>query len=141
MRLEFINNCSTILAVLSCLIFLNCSENKKVKYEDFDEKDFIEVQGIITKTVGRKTFQNRASNDIYFIYYLNNEKPFVGYELQSPYILDNGEPVIVLVHKNNKNISFFGARGIIDEEGLLTYLRKCEEIGGGYFGVDEKYVN
>ena len=119
------------------LVFTGCNEPEKKSYEDYDEGDFIEVQGIITKTNARNTLQNHIVTDIHFIYNLNLDKPSVGYELKSPYMLDEGEPVIILVHKEDKNVSFFGARGIIEEEVLLDYLKKCEEIGGGYYGLDD----
>lgn len=75
--------------------------------------------------------------DIHYVYNLEFDKPNVGSELKSPYILDDGEPVIILVHKDDNEVSFFSSRGIIEENVLLSYLEKCEQIGGGYYGVDD----
>ena len=124
------------IIVLISIFAGGCSEPAKKRYEDYNDEDFIEVQGIITRTNGRSTFQNRIITDIYYVYNLEFDKPNTGYELKSPYILDEGEPVIILVHKDDNNISFFGSRGIIEEKVLLGYLEKCEQMGGGYYGVD-----
>ena len=127
--------------VLIVFLVISCKELTIKRYENYNEDDFIEVQGIVTKTVGRKTLQNTARNDIYFVYNLNKERPDVGFELKSPYVLNNGGPVIVLVHKKDSDVSSFGARGILNEDVLLSYLEKCEEMGGGYFGVDKQYID
>ncbi|WP_437400073.1 hypothetical protein [Flagellimonas lutimaris] len=125
-----------------CLVtsFISCKESNK-KFEDYNDDDFIEVQGIIIKTKRKVDFKNITKTSIYFIYNLDKERPDVGFEVDSPFMLNDGEPVIILVHKDDQKISFFGARGIMDEEVLLSYLEKCEEIGGGYYGLDESLFN
>ncbi|WP_421813549.1 hypothetical protein [Flagellimonas sp.] len=119
---------------------IGCTESKK-KFEDYNEENFIEVQGIIIKTKRKIDYKNIIKTSIHFIYNLEKERPDVGFELDSPFMLNDGEPVIILVHKDDEQISFFGARGIIDEDVLLSYLEKCEEIGGGYYGLDESLYN
>ena len=123
--------------LLILLLCIGCNESAKKKYEDYNDKDFIEVQGILTRSFRKTKFPDRFESDIYFIYNLDKDKPNKGYELGSPYMLDEGEPVIILVHHSNEAISFFGSRGIIEEEVLLKYLDKCNQIGGGYYGVED----
>lgn len=125
-----------------CLVtsFIGCNESNK-KYEDYNDDDFIEVQGIIIKTKRKVDFKNITKTSIFFIYNLDKKRPDVGFEADSPFMLNDGEPVILLVHKDDQKISFFGARGIMDEEVLLSYLEKCEEIGGGYYGLDQSLFN
>ncbi|MDF0708274.1 hypothetical protein [Flagellimonas okinawensis] len=130
-----------IIFILCFVVSLiGCSESKK-KFEDYNDDDFIEVQGIIFKTKRKIDYKNISKTSIYFIYNLEKETPDVGFELNSPFMLNDGEPVIILVHKDDEKISFFGARGINEEDVLLSYLEKCEEIGGGYFGLDESLYN
>ena len=128
-----------IAFTLFTLLFLafGCGNPAKKEYEDYNEDDFVEVQGILTRTFGKARFPDKFRTDIYFIYNLDKENPDTGFELGSPYMLDEGEPIIVLVHRNDHKISFFGTRGIIEEEILLKYLDKCNQIGGGYYGVED----
>lgn len=127
------------LFFIICLVFINCNESSVKRYEDYNEEDFIEVQGIVMRTVKKNNFQNFIETDIHYIYNLGHEKPTVGKELKSDYMPHEGEPAIILVHKEDKNITFYGYSGILDEgeDVLLEYLKKCEEIGGGYYGVDD----
>ncbi|MEK6152144.1 hypothetical protein WIW50_02735 [Flavobacteriaceae bacterium 3-367] len=129
----------TIILYLVGLLF-GCAESKK-KYEDYNDTDFIEVQGIITKTKRKTDFKNVIKTSVYFIYNLDKERPDIGYELDTPFMLHNDEPAIILVHKDDEKVSFFGARGIIKEDVLLSYLEKCENIGGDYYGTDENLFN
>ena len=122
-------------------MFLCCKGQTKKSYEDYDDGDFFEVQGIVVKTKRKTDFKNVIKSSIYFIYNLDKDTPDVGYEIDSPFMLDEGEPAIILVHKNDKKISFFGARGIVNEDVLLSYLEKCQQTGGGYYGVDESSFN
>nr|WP_299381222.1 hypothetical protein [Allomuricauda sp.] len=126
------SNCFVLLA----LIFLCCKGQTK-KYEDYNDENFIEVQGIVVKSKRQTDFKNVIKSSIYFIYNLNKERPDIGYEINSPFLLHEGEPAIILVHKNDEKISFFGARGMINEDVLLSYLEKCHQTGGGYYGIDE----
>ena len=121
------------------VIVMGCNEQIQKKYEDYNEEDFIEVQGIITKTIKKYNYQNMVETDIYYIYDLGKEKPTKGYELKAPYMPIEGAPAIILVHKDDKNVTFFARSGILDEgeKVLLDYLKKCEEIGGGYYGLDD----
>lgn len=49
------------------LTFLICSCNNEKSYEDYDENDFVEVQGIITKCIPARTFRAYSGNNIYFL--------------------------------------------------------------------------
>ncbi|MCL6275437.1 hypothetical protein M3P19_15590 [Muricauda sp. 2012CJ35-5] len=127
--------------VLLSLIFLCCEGQTKKKYEDYNDEDFSEVQGIIIKTTRKTDFKNVIKSSIHFIYNLDKERPDMGYELNTSYMVHEGEPVIILVHKDDYKVSYFGARGIVEEDILLNYLDKCEKIGGGYYGVEESFFH
>jgi len=123
------------------LLFLifSCNKSEKKKYEDYNEDDFVEVQGIVIKTVKKMNFQSYFEMDLYYIYNLGQDKPTKGYELKTPYMIGVGEPAVILVHKEDKNITFYGYRGTLmeEEKTLLNYLEKSEQNGGGYYGVDD----
>ncbi|NER11807.1 hypothetical protein SAMN06265375_1251 [Muriicola jejuensis] len=130
---------TALVLILFFVSFISCDTQKKKGFEEYNEEDFIEVQGILTGSFRKTSFPNRFSSNIYFIYNLHQENPDTGYELDSPYMLDEGVPVIVLVHRDDNNISFFGGTGIIQEDVLLNYLDKCQQIGGGYYGVEDDF--
>lgn len=128
-----------IVPLLLTLVAVGCNdEPTKKKYEDYNEEDFVEVQGIVTKVEKQHGYQSLVVN-ISYIYNLDQEKPTKGYEADSPFIPIEGGPAIILVHKDDENVSFFSQSGILDEEEevLLSYLEKCEQMGGGYYGVDD----
>ncbi|MEC3906228.1 hypothetical protein VOI54_04315 [Tamlana sp. 2201CG12-4] len=102
-----------ILAFLIVLLSCNSSENK---YEDYNEGDFYEVQGIITKTINSpKLFDSPRSRTVFYNYHLDLGEPLVGKEENIDLVLNTGDPIVVLVHKDNIKISFFGRHGIIDD--------------------------
>lgn len=122
--------------ILTLLLIVGCNDGKK-SYEDYIEEDFIEVQGIVTKVEKKHNHQNLIVN-ISYIYNLGLDTPTKGVELNSPFIPIEGGPAIILVHTNDKTITFFSHSGILDkeEEVLLNYLEKCEQNDGGYYGID-----
>ncbi|WP_405384983.1 hypothetical protein [Maribacter sp. LLG6340-A2] len=122
--------------IILFFIIISCNHKDKRDYEDYNDEDFLPVQGIITKVYKKSAINNFIKKDIHFIYNLEKENPSKGYEIYSPYILKEGEPVVILVHKDNDSISFFGSRGIIQEKILLAYLKKCDLDKGIYYGVD-----
>jgi len=123
---------------ISFIIIISCKNDSVRRYEDYNEEDFIEVQGIVVKTIKKNNFQNFIETDIHYIYNLELEKPILGKELKSEYMPYEGSPAIILVHRKDKNITFFSRSGtLIDQESVyLSYLEKCEQIGGGYYGLD-----
>lgn len=122
--------------LLFIVFFTGCNTNKK-SYEDYAEDDFYSVQGIVTRVHSRYNYVDKFSKrDLYYIYYLELDKPLKGYEAKTPYMIENGEPVEILVHKKDSSITFFGSRGIFKEQVLLNYLDKCDEEG--YYGLDDE---
>ncbi|WP_156102172.1 hypothetical protein [Muricauda sp. MAR_2010_75] len=123
-----------ILVIVSTI---GCQEQSKKQYEDYNEKDFTEVQGIVIRVEQEFAYQSRKI-DVTYIYNLDKEVPDIGYEEDNPFIALEGQPAIILVHKDLPNITFYGGSGYLDEqeEILNNYLKKCEEIGGYYYGVD-----
>lgn len=105
------------ISIIGCFFIslLSCNTNVK-KYEDYDENDFYEVQGIITKTVpSSNSFDSPRNKTIFYDYHLDMGVPLKGSEENIDLILKAGDPIMVLVHKENIEISFYGGFGIIDD--------------------------
>ncbi|MCX2839450.1 hypothetical protein OQ279_14965 [Salinimicrobium sp. MT39] len=106
----------TILLLIILLVFIAC-EKKQKRYEDYNEKDFYEVQGIITEI--RPTsyaFDSPRNRNIFYDYHLEMNPPLKGSEEGIDLVLKPGDPIVVLVHKENIEITFYGRYGIIDQE-------------------------
>ncbi|RIV43027.1 hypothetical protein [Flagellimonas pelagia] len=128
--------------LFSILLMVSCGKPVK-KYEDYDEDDFTEVQGIVIKVDRNYSYLKEDIRNVYYIYNLGKERPDIGYELNCPFLPMEGEPAIILVNRNEKDVTFMARSGIIDEEEevLLQYLEKCDQMGGGYYGLDEQKLN
>ncbi len=125
-----------VKVVIALFLVTSCNYFSEKRYEDYDENDFIEVQGILVKSIRNTVYPDGFEADLYFIYNLDQDKPTTGYELGTPYIgLADGDPITILVHRKDPGISFYGSSGIIEEEVLLDYLDKCAKIDGDYYGV------
>ena len=115
---------SWIVITIFSIIILTTSCGKK-RYEDYNEDDFVEVQGIITKVKRTSSaFDNARRVDIEFVYNLVDTNISYGKEDGIDLVLKYGQPIVVLVHKSDNKISFFGRRGIIDEELLEIGYKK-----------------
>lgn len=100
---------------LILLFVLGCSEKKKTYY-DYNENEFYEVQGVITKTVPTSDpFDSPRKRNIFYDYHLDFSPPLKGSENGIDLVLRVGDPIVVLVHKDDINITFYGRFGIIDE--------------------------
>lgn len=109
------------------LIFLySCG---KKGYNDYDEKDFVEDQGIITKiSRTRNPFDNAWKIDIKYAYNLSSDTISFGEERELDLMLQLGQPIVILVHKSDNKINFYGRRGVINEQFLeIGYKRLFEK--------------
>lgn len=113
------------LIILLFLLLNSCKEQSKKTYEDYNEKDFIEVQGLIVKVEKEFAYQYRKV-DITYIYNLDKDKPAIGYEGDSPFIPITGAPAIILVHKYHDGVTFLGGIGYIEDENDIVkrYIEK-----------------
>ena len=104
------------LAILITLIFglISCKSDKK--YSDFNESDFYEVQGIINyANPTSDPFDSPTEKNISFTYFLDRPNPKTGIENDlEMFEAKNGYPLVVLVHKDDENISFYGRVGILE---------------------------
>tara|TARA_R110002124_G_scaffold17532_3_gene73518 strand:- start:401033 stop:401410 length:378 start_codon:yes stop_codon:yes gene_type:complete len=106
------NNCSLYTVIL--FLIISCSNTKK-EYEDYNEDDFYEVQGIVTKIIPTSdVFDSPRNRDIYYDYYLWLSKPLKGEEKNIDLMINPGDGIIVLVHKDDSLINFYARRGIIN---------------------------
>lgn len=99
------------IILISCLF----SCNRQLKYEDYNEDEFNEVQGLIMSAVpDGDPFNSSSVKNIRYQYYLDQSPPLVGFENISMFEAQRGYPLIVLVHKEDESISFYGRVGILD---------------------------
>ena len=97
--------------LISCL--LSC--NKQLKYEDYNEDNFNEVQGLIMSAVpDGDPFNSSSIKNIRYQYNLDQSPPLIGFENIDMFEAQRGYPLIVLVHKEDVSISFYGRVGILD---------------------------
>ena len=100
----------TFIFLKTCLILIpGCSDKKKITnldYEEYNPKDFYEVTG---RVIGnRLSYHIPKTNILFYEYFLEKENPFRGHEENLKVHLNKGEKFIVLVHKKDSTISFFG---------------------------------
>lgn len=97
------------------IIILLISCNKEVRYKDFDKSDFNQVQGLIISAVPDSyPFNSHTVKNIRYKYQLDRNPPRIGFENIDMFEAQRGYPLIVLVHKSNPEISFYGRVGILD---------------------------
>ena len=98
-----------ILLVLFASLMLGCrssTNNKGLSYADFEPEEFYEVEGrVLSNLLGFSLPRTRV---LKYEYFLDQETPLVGYERNIHTTLKPGERFIVLVHKKDSTISFFG---------------------------------
>jgi hypothetical protein len=108
------NNCLILLLFIG--LIYSCGEKK---YEDYNENEFNEVQGVITKVKQSSSpFDSSRVRDIEYFYYLGEKEPFRGGEKNIDLYLNSGQPIVVLVHKKDSTINFYGYNGMINIEEL-----------------------
>ncbi|SDX51038.1 hypothetical protein SAMN05216556_13818 [Aequorivita viscosa] len=104
----------------------SCESEKK--YSDFKESDFYEVQGIINyANPTSDPFDSPTEKNISFTYFIDRPNPKTGIENElEMFEAKNGYPLIVLVHKDDENISFYGRVGILGNlnEKEKAFLKK-----------------
>ncbi|GAA4324834.1 hypothetical protein GCM10023115_41420 [Pontixanthobacter gangjinensis] len=84
----------------------NTGKGNSSDYEDYDPEDFYEVTGRLIEN--RLSYHFPKTNIIYYEYFLEKETPLKGSEENIKPHLKKGEKFIVLVHKKDSCISFFG---------------------------------
>ena len=113
-----------ILLLLIGLIY-SCGEKK---YENYNENEFNEVQGVITKVKrSSNPFDSSRVSDIEYFYYLGEKEPFRGGEKNIDLYFNLGQPIVILVHKKDSTINFYGYNGTINTDDLergLKYIKK-----------------
>lgn len=93
---------------------LSCESNKK--YSDYNETDFYEVQGIVNYVSSPRSVSEKK---IVYSYFLDRKAPKIGKEENINFLeAKKGYPLIVLVHKDDENVSFFGQIGILENLNL-----------------------
>ena len=103
------NKTPLILLVLFASLMVGCrssTNDKGLSYSDFQPEEFYEVEGrVLSNLLSFSLPRNRVLN---YEYFLDQETPLVGYELNIHRTLKPGERFIVLVHKQDSTVSFFG---------------------------------
>ncbi|APU11054.1 hypothetical protein IZU89_07495 [Cellulophaga lytica] len=130
------------LIISLIVLFHGCREKSTKNFEDYNEEDFVEVQGLIIKVEKEFAYQN-GKVDVTYIYDLEKDNPTIGHEKDSPFIPMVGEPRVIMVHKYEENVSFLGINNYVeDENGLIKkYLEKSDRFGAEYYGVDQNALD
>ncbi|WP_228235199.1 hypothetical protein [Allomuricauda sp. M10] len=120
----------------------SCNRENQPKYEDYNEEDFLLVPGIVTKVTRTPIFARGWWYDynIFYAYSLDSDTISVGKEMDVDMAVSEGEAIYILVHKYKKGLSFPTGRRITpnDEKVIQRYLKKSQDHGVKYFGIDEK---
>ena len=102
--------------LLMIVLILTLSSCGNKKYEDYSPDDFYEVQGTITRVKRTSsTFDSYMMSNMNYMFYGVSDKYIDGFEPNIDIIIKIGQPVVILVHKEDENINFYGYKGIIDE--------------------------
>lgn len=104
-----------IFIVLLVSIGLTSCETEK-KYSGYKESDFYEAQGVVTSVQPTgDPFDLPVFKDITFKYYISDSTQILGKEKNVELAwAKEGVPMVVLVHKENERISFYGRFGLKD---------------------------
>lgn len=97
---------------LMVIFFLSCTKEKR--YQDYNENEFYEVQGIITKVYQTSSVFDESYNKLMDYTYAINDSVFLEGKEKGFYKAWNiGQPIVVLVHKKDSSISFYARDGIV----------------------------
>lgn len=104
--------------IVLLLILFSCKNEKK--YEDYNENDFQEVQGVITNVYFTSNpFDSPHNKLMNYCYILSDSTVLKGKEKDFHLDWQVGQPIIILVHKKDPKINFYGRNGLLD--GLTKY--------------------
>jgi len=119
-----------------------CKSEPRPKYEDYSPEDFSTVPGIVTKITRTPIYArgNWYEYNIYYAYNLDSDSILVGKEMDVDMAVREGDGIYILMLKNDKSVSFVADQRILPnhEEVINEYLKKSEEKGVKYYGVDDQ---
>ncbi|MUU78274.1 hypothetical protein [Winogradskyella endarachnes] len=129
-------NLRKTLTILIALSFGLSSCKSEKRYSDYNESDFYEVQGFIeSASLTSDPFDSPTEKNIRFKYFLDRENPISGMENDlEMFEAKTGFPLIVLVHKDDENVSFYGRVGILEnlntkeKEFLSEHIKNQMEL-------------
>ncbi len=125
----------TLIILISLSFGLSSCESEK-RYSDYNESDFYEVQGfIVSASPTSDPFDSPTEKNIRFDYFLDRDNPKSGMENElEMFEAKTGFPLIVQVHKDDENISFYGRVGILEnlntkeKEFLSRHIKNQMEL-------------
>lgn len=119
-----------------------CKSEPRPNYEDYSPEDFLTVPGIVTKITRTPVYArgNWYEYNIYYAYNLDSDSILVGREMDVDMAVREGDGIYILMLKNDKSVSFVAGLGILPnhQEIINNYLKKSEEKGVKYYGVDDQ---
>jgi len=107
---------------LTFIIFTSCGKGNSDPKTDFNESDFTQTQGIITEIETGFSYSEKFKRTYLYAYGNESDTKLIGIEKNSDLIINVGDPIIVLVKKTDRTITYIAQRGIINKE-LLTELK------------------
>lgn len=127
----------TLLLGLGFLLVLSCNHKKKSTEIDLDEYEI--SQGIVVHlTYNKDVPKGPRHPNIYCIYDLDTEKPRKGYLKRTSRVFSLDEPVVVLVNKKDRSVSYIEGSMSYDKELLEWYRKKSEEVPEKYYRVEDE---
>ena len=126
----------TLLLGLGFLLVLSCNYKKKSTEIDLDEYEI--SQGIVVHITYYKDFPGTRHPNIYYIYDLDAEKPRKGHLKRTWRVVSLDEPIVVLVNKKDRSISYIEGSMSYDKELLEWYRKKSEEVPEKYYLVEDE---
>ncbi|MBM1108194.1 hypothetical protein JQC67_18725 [Aurantibacter crassamenti] len=112
---------SYIFLVMSC---------KEKSFSEYSENEFYKVQGVIVSAkLTSSILDDPFMKEIKYKYFINDSLILEGSEDFSFMDMDKGIPIEVLVHKENKDVSFYWRNGYTENITAyqLEYVRKKME--------------
>jgi hypothetical protein len=120
-------------------IILGCQNKEGLKYQDFNDDDFTNVPGIVTKITRTPIVAPRwYEYNVFYAYNLTSDTVLIGKKMDANIVVNKGDGIYILVHKENPKISFIGQGRLVpnDEYIIQDYLKKSAENGVEFYGVD-----
>ncbi|WGK64957.1 hypothetical protein [Croceiramulus getboli] len=112
--------------ILIPLLFFSCG-NEKSKSEK-NIKDFSKAQGLITQIDTDFNYSKKFIRTYRYVYGVNSNEIFIGIERNSNLVLNQNDPIIVLVNKANLSQSFISQRGTVDKIILKELKEKAKIV-------------
>ncbi|MDN3725529.1 hypothetical protein QRD02_14180 [Aequorivita sp. SDUM287046] len=112
--------------ILTFLFLSSCGKTNSDSKTDFNESDFTQAQGIITKIETGFSYSDEFKRTYHYAYGTEADNKLYGIEKNSDLILNVDDPIIVWIKITDRTKTFIAQRGIINKK-LLAELKNDDE--------------